>query len=240
MDDLIASLTRLLPGLTVSIQLTLLAVVVGVPLGFLAGMLLNHKRRVIRYPVIALVELFRGFPALLTLYLVYFGLAQAGILLDGVTAVAIAFGVTSGAYTAEIFRAAIVSVPRGQIEAAHSLAMSPSAIVRRIVIPHVLLVVVPPIVGIVIITFQGTALAMSIGVTELVGRAFSYGLNNFVILPELALAGVLYMAVTALLSLIEAAAERRSQRINSTGRRTAGRKPRRPLQPVGSGVGVKV
>ena len=73
MFDFTDSLLGLLPGLWVSLQMTAAAVAVGIPLGFLAGLALNGQRKWLRYVVMGLVEVFRGFPALLTLYLVYFG-----------------------------------------------------------------------------------------------------------------------------------------------------------------------
>ncbi|MHB1172139.1 MAG: amino acid ABC transporter permease [Lacisediminihabitans sp.] len=215
MDYILESVLRLLPGLWLSIQMAVVSLAFGLPLGFIAGLLLNSRSKAVRYPVIGLVEIFRGFPALLTLYLVYFGLMNL-ILLDRFTTVVVAFSVTSGAYSAEIFRAAITSVPRGQLEAAASLAIRRSKIVLLVVIPHVLRVAVPPIIGIAIITFQGTALAYAIGAKELLGTAFSWGIRTFVMVPELTVAAALYLIVTSALSWMEVLAERRAQRITGT------------------------
>src|SRR6185312_7574509 len=221
MFDFTDSLLGLLPGLWVSLQMTAAAVAVGIPLGFLAGLALNGQRKWLRYVVMGLVEVFRGFPALLTLYLVYFGLAKA-VDLDRFSSITVAFGVTVAAYTAEIFRATIASVPKGQLEAASALAMGKGQITQRIIVPHVLRVVVPPILGIVIIAFQGTALAYAIGGKELMGQAYTRGITSFQMLPELLTAALLYLVVTSCFAWLEVVAERRAARIS--GRSVPGRR----------------
>lgn len=212
MFDFADSIQGLLPGLVTSIQMTLAAVAVGIPLGFLAGLALNGKRRVPRFAARILVEIFRGFPALLTLYLVYFGLTQL-VAIDRFASITVAFGVTVAAYTAEIFRAAIASVPKGQLEAAAALAMDSLQITARIIVPHVARVVVPPILGIVIIAFQGTALAYAIGGKELMGAAYSRGITTFQMLPELLTAAFLYLVVTSMLAWLEVITDKRAARI---------------------------
>lgn len=215
MEYVLDTLIELIPGLWLSIQMAAMAIAVGIPLGFGAGLALNAPNKTLRWITIALVEIFRGFPALLTLYLVYFGLTDI-VTLGRFAAVTIAFGVTTAAYTAEIFRASIASVPRGQIEAAQSVALSRGQITSRIVLPHVLSIAVPPIIGIAIITFQGTALAYAIGARELLGTAYSLGMIQFRILEPLLLAALLYLLITSLMAWMEILAERRVARITGT------------------------
>lgn len=224
MDYVIESLARLLPGLLTSVQMTVVSVAIGMVLGFIGGLLLNNRYRRVRFPVIALVEIFRGFPALLTLYFVYFGLPKVDVVLDGFVAVVIAFGLTVAAYTAEIFRAAIASVPRGQREAALSLGLRRSKTIRLIVLPHVIRVAVPPLLGIVVIAFQGTSLAISIGQLELTGVALNFGMSTFYLLPEILMAGALYLIVTALLTWVEVVSERRAQRLSGGTYQASGRR----------------
>lgn len=215
MQFVLDTLVELIPGLWVSIQMAAVAIAVGIPLGFGAGLALNSPSKALRWITITLVEIFRGFPALLTLYLVYFGLTNI-VTLGRFTAVMIAFGVTTAAYTAEIFRASIASVPKGQIEAAQSVALSRGHITSRIILPHVLNIAVPPIIGIAIITFQGTALAYAIGARELLGTAYSIGMIQFRVLEPLLLAALLYLLVTSLMAWMEILAERRVARLTGT------------------------
>ncbi|TDP94320.1 amino acid ABC transporter membrane protein 2 (PAAT family) [Leucobacter luti] len=223
MQEFFSLVVALLPGLWTSILMAAASVAVGIPLGFFAGLALNNQRRWLRIIVIVLVETFRGFPALLTLYLVYFGLTNF-VTLDRFASIMVAFGLTTAAYTAEIFRASIASVPKGQIEAAEALALSKTDITLRIIVPHVLNIAVPPLIGIVIITFQGTALAYAIGGKELLGSAYSIGMTNLRVLEPLLVAGLLYLLVTSLLGWMEVLADRRAERITGS---TAHRRPRR-------------
>ena len=232
MDYILEALARLLPGLLTSVQMTLASVAVGMILGFFGGLLLNSRSRWVRFPVIVLVEVFRGFPALLTLYFVYFGLPRLDLVLGGFMAVVIAFGVTVAAYSAEIFRAAIASVPRGQREAALSLGLPRTKTVRLIVLPHVLRVAVPPLLGIVVIAFQGTSLALSIGQLELTGVALNFGLSTFLILPEILMAGALYLIVTTLLTWVEIIAERRARRMSGGSYHGSGKKMKGGKSPA--------
>lgn len=215
MQEYLDMIVSLLPGLWLSILMAAVSVLIGIPLGFVAGLTLNGSNKALRWLTTALVEIFRGFPALLTLYLVYFGLADI-ITLDRFAAVVAAFGVTTAAYTAEIFRASIASVPRGQVEAAQALALTKQQITSRVVLPHVLNIAVPPVIGIAIITFQGTALAYAIGAKELLGSAYSIGMTNFRVLEPLLVAALLYLLFTSLLAWMEILADRRVARISGT------------------------
>ncbi|GAA1137691.1 amino acid ABC transporter permease [Nesterenkonia lutea] len=216
MEEFLDIIVGLLPGLWLSVLMAGASVAIGIPLGFVAGLTLNGQDKSLRWFVIALVELFRGFPALLTLYLVYFGLTDI-VTLDRFAAVVAAFGVTTAAYTAEIFRASIASVPSGQIEAAQAVALTKRQIISKVVVPHVLNIAVPPILGIVIITFQGTALAYAIGAKELLGSAYSIGMINFRVLEPLLVAALLYLLFTSLLAWMEILADRRVARITGAG-----------------------
>jgi len=204
---------RQLPGLAVSVELTVSSSAIGLVLGFFGGVLLRHRSRWVRYPIIGVVEILRGFPALLMLYIVYYGLPQIDIVLSSMVSAIVAFALTIAGFTAEIFRAAIASVPTGQLEAAKALGLKPFVTTRLVVLPHVLGVAIPPLIGIIVIAFQGTSLAISIGVTELTGVAFQYGQVNFTMLSEITVAAVLYLIVTSLLIWIEVWAERRANRI---------------------------
>jgi len=219
MNGLFDTIGALLPGLGTSLLLTAGSLVIGVPLGVISGQLLTSKHRIVRWPIITLVEIFRGFPALVTLYLVYFGLPVIDIVLTSTVSVFIAFGVTSGAYTSEIFRAAIRGVPKGQREAAAALALRPRQTFFLIVLPYAVRVAWAPLLGIAIITFQGTALAFAIGTKDLLGTGYSRGLADSDLLANLMAVGLLYLLVTSLLSYIEVLGIRRGKK--ALGRRTA-------------------
>lgn len=229
-SDLIESIQRLLPAVGSNLLLSAVTIAVSLPVGFLIGVVLTSRHRIIRFIAVAFVEVFRGLPTLLTLYIVYFGIAQL-LLIESFTAVVIALGLTSAAYSAEIFRASIQSTPRGQLEAAAALALSKSRTLLLIVVPHVLRVAVPPIIGIAILTFHGTALAFTVGQKELMGTALSYGLQTFEFQPDLAVVAVIYLIVTYALAGVEMLAERRAARISG---RPHARRRRRVKTPIAS------
>lgn len=203
MDSTFENLAALLPGLATSIQVTALSLAAGLPLGLIFGLLLTANRWFVRLPIWIIVDVFRGFPALVTLYLVYFGLPRIDVLLSDQTSVIIAVGVTCAAYTAEIFKAAILSVPRGQREALKAVGVAPAIGFVHVILPQVWRMIAPPLVSVSILTFQATALAYSIGMRELLGTAYSRGIASFELLEVLLLAGALFLAISSVLTVAE-------------------------------------
>jgi polar amino acid transport system permease protein len=199
----------LLPGLALSIQLMLVSLAVGLPLGLAAGVALFEGTRAVRFTVLALTEIGRGFPALVTLYLFYFGLPSLGIVMDAFPALVAAFGYTTASYTADIFRSALASVPKAQHEAAAALALSRWKTFLLIVAPQAVRIVLPPILGFSIIVFQGTALAYSIGLRELVSRAYDQGSLHFDIMHYMGIAAAMYLAVALCFALAAKIIQRR-------------------------------
>lgn len=206
---MISDIEALLPGLGLSLQLLLVSLTVGLPLGLLGGVVLFQGPRWGSLIIGLLIELGRGFPALVTLYLVYFGLPSIGILLDAFPALIVAFGYTTASYTADIFRSALSSVPRSQYEAARALALSPWKQFKLVAFPQALRIVLPPLIGFTIIVFQATALAFSIGLRDLTSRAFDLGTLNFDTLHFMLIAAAMYLLVSIGMSLVASAVQRR-------------------------------
>ncbi len=115
----------------------------------------------------AWVQLFQGTPLLMQLFLAYFGLALVGINASAWTAASVALTLYTSAFLAEIWRGCVEAVPRGQWEAARSLALSFGQALRHVVLPQALRVAVPPTVGFLVQVVKGTALASVIGFVEL-------------------------------------------------------------------------
>ncbi len=113
------------------------------------------------------VELFQGTPLLIQLFLAYFGLALFGINTSAWTSASLALTLYTSAFLAEIWRGCVAAVPRGQWEAAESLALSFSEQLRYIILPQALRIAVPPTVGFLVQVIKGTALASVIGFVEL-------------------------------------------------------------------------
>lgn len=113
------------------------------------------------------VQVFQGTPLLMQLFLAYFGLALLGVNTSAWTAAALALTLYASAFLCEIWRGCVAAVPRGQWEAAQSLAMSFSEQLRHVILPQALRIAVPPTVGFLVQVIKGTALASVIGFIEL-------------------------------------------------------------------------
>jgi cystine transport system permease protein len=154
-------------GLYFTIPLTLITFVLGLILAFLVaiGRLSGNK------PVVAITKfyvwVFRGTPLLVQIFILFYGFPSLGITLNPFPAAVIAFTLNKGAYSSEIIRAAILSIPKGQWEAAYSIGMTKSQAMRRIILPQAVRVSLPPLGNSFISLVKDTSLAATITVTEL-------------------------------------------------------------------------
>ena len=156
--------------------------------------------KIVRHITIVFVELGRGIPLLVVLYVVYFGLPDAGLVLESFAAAVLAISINTGAYTSEIFRAGLLSVPRGHIEAAQSLGLNWRDEARYIVLPQAFRTVIPPLVSYSVIVFQATSLGYAIALPELLNSAYQIGSVTFEFLSVFALAGLIYAALSIIVS----------------------------------------
>jgi polar amino acid transport system permease protein len=200
LDQWISWLPSLITGLQTSLAVTGLSLLLGLPLGlaFAFGMLSGSKP--IRLLTVLIVELGRGIPLLVVLYVVYFGLPQVGIVLESFPAAVLGIAVNTGAYTSEIFRAGLLSVPRGHIEAAQSLGLNWTDEARFIVLPQAVRAVLPPLISYSVIVFQATSLGYAIALPELLNSAYQIGSVTFQFLSVFALAGLMYAALSIAVS----------------------------------------
>ena len=206
-NDWIEWLPGLLSGLLVSLQVTFWASILGFPLGLLLALLSISRHPMVRWPTILFVEIFRGIPLLVIIYLVYFGLPDAGLTMGALVAVVVAMTVNLGAYSSEIFRAGILSVSKGQTEASLSLGLTRTHELVYIVLPQALRAVPGPLMSQLILVFQATSLGFAVGLSELLNRAYEIGSLNFSYLSVLVLAGTIYAAISIVTSRAVAAIE---------------------------------
>jgi polar amino acid transport system permease protein len=163
------------------------------------------------------ISLIRGTPLLLQVIFFFLALPQMGIRLTGMTAGVLALGLNYGAYMTEIFRAGIQSVDIGQREAAMAIGMTPSQIMRRVVLPQALRLVIPPIGNQFIAMLKDTSLISVTGfVWELLWRARKAGVASFRSLEALLIAAVFYWIITIMFSAVQSRIEARLGK----GRRT--------------------
>ena len=166
-DIFLESFPALLKGAVVTIELTLISVVLGLLIGLAGALGRISSNMAIRGFTSCYITLMRAVPLLLTLMFLYYGLPSAGIDLSAFTIAIIALSVTNGAYVTEIIRAGIESIDRGQMRAARSLGMSHSLAMRRIILPQVVRRVLPPITNEAITLLKSTALVSTIALSDL-------------------------------------------------------------------------
>lgn len=220
----------ILRGLLSTLELTVAAMLVGVVLGTAIAMMRLSQNPLLRAVGSGYVWLFRGTPILVQLLFWFFlgtilpqisvgipfGPSFASVptntLITQFTAAILGLGLNEAAYMAEIVRAGIGSVDRGQTEAAHALGMSPWVTYRRVVLPQAARLIVPPTANETISMLKMTSLVLVIGLPELMTTAqLIYG-RNFQQIPLLIVASIWYLVLTTVLTVIQSRIERRMSR----------------------------
>jgi polar amino acid transport system permease protein len=158
---------RILSGTLVTMVLTVLAALLAVSIALATGLMRMSANVLVRGVATVYIEIFRGTSLLVQLYWIFFVLPLFGITLEKFTAGFVAVGMNLGAYGAELVRGAILSVPRGQWEAALALNMSPTKRMLRVILPQAVLIMLPPWGNLLIELLKGTALVALIAVADL-------------------------------------------------------------------------
>ena len=167
----VAAWPMLWRGLAVTIGLSALVIPLGLGAGLGLALLSLAPSRLVRAAVIGWTDLFRAFPPLVLLILLYGGLPFAGLELGGVACMAIAFFLNTGSYYGEVIRAGIQSVPRGQFDAARSLGLTSVQTMRKVILPQALRSVLPDLVSNTLEVVKLTSLASVVAVPELLYQA---------------------------------------------------------------------
>nr|WP_281517746.1 amino acid ABC transporter permease [Ferranicluibacter rubi] len=210
---MIDSLPALLwAGAKFTVPLTLLSFFLGAILG-----LITAVTRLFGPMPLALIARFyvwviRGTPLLVQLFVIFYGLPSVGILLDAFSAALIGFTLNVGAYSSEIIRAVISSVPKGQWEAAYSIGMTWSQAMRRTILPQAARVAVPPLSNTFISLVKDTSLAAAITVPELFQSAQRIVATTYEPLILYIEAALIYLALSSVLSSVQVRLERRFAR----------------------------
>lgn len=167
-------------GLVTTVNLTFLALIIGLVIALPLGILQNSKKWWINKPIWLFVYVFRGTPLLIQLYLIYYGTAQIKgiqdsifwhILSEAFYPCLIAFTLNTAAYTVEIIRGAIEATPKGEIEAAKAYGMSQSLTMRRVILPNALRRALPAYTNEVIFMLHASAIASVVTIVDLTGAA---------------------------------------------------------------------
>ena len=196
-----------------TIVFTALGFLLALALGLVLALMRLSSVAVYRWVAGAYVEFFRGLPALLIVIAIGFGIPLAfDVRLDRTLSITIALGVVGSAYICETIRAGIQSVPRGQVEAARSLGMSPARTMVTIVIPQAFRTVLPPLTNELILLTKDSSLAFLLGSTLQQYELAQFGrtaLNEIRSLTPVVVVGLCYLVITLPLSYLARRLERR-------------------------------
>ena len=204
-------LTSLLGGWPETVTVAVGSLVFALFFGLIVALLRMSNWRVLRIVSTAYVELFRGTPALVQLFVIYFGLPDVGLEPSPLQAAIIGLGLNGAAYMSEIYRAGIESIHRGQMEAALTLGMTPFQAMRYIVLPQALRTMLPPITSFAIVLLKDTSLVFAVGVVEIMALTRNLVTETLQSAPIYIMAGLLYLCMTIPLSRFAARLERQRQ-----------------------------
>ena len=216
----------LLKGAGISLLLSVGAMALGLAMGTLAALMRMSPHQVIRKPASVYVWLFRGTPVLVQLIIIYTGLPQLGIKLGVIASALIGLGMNEGAYLAEIIRAGISAVPRGQFEAARAIGMTRTTTMRVIVMPQALRIIIPPLGNAFNGLMKTSSLASVISMEELLRRTEMLIQVQFKVLEIFIVAALYYLMLTTLWGFVQQRLEAHFSRAVTASDRSRGR-PRR-------------
>lgn len=171
MDVFLQTYPLLIAGLFTTIQLGVLSIITGLILGLLLALSRLYAHKVIRVIVKAYIDIFRSIPLLVLLIIIFYALPFVGLSLSPFYAAALALTIVSGAYSAEIFRAGIEAIPKGQFEASQALGLGYRHMMGDVVLPQAVKIVIPPLTSNCINVIKDTALASVVAMPDLLKQA---------------------------------------------------------------------
>ena len=202
MDYIISIIPQMLMGTVDTLRLFFITIVLAIPLGILLAFCRVSSFKLLRDVVAAYVYVLRGTPLMLQLLFVYFGLPfipVIGIRLDDFPAAVLAFVLNYGAYFCEIFRAGIQAIPKGQYEAAKTLGMNYVQTMKRIILPQVFKIILPPVSNETITLVKDTSLIYVLAMNDLLRTTRNLVQRDFNIIPFV-VAAVFYLVMSMILT----------------------------------------
>ncbi len=206
------ALPTLLRATPTTLGFALAAMLLGLPLGFLVALSRLSRFAALRGVSSVFVSFIRGTPLLVQIFVIYYGLPSLGLTLNPVAGGVIALTLNAAAYLSETIRAAILSIPKGQREAATSLGLSGSQTMRLIVLPQAARVALPSLSNTLIGLVKDTSLVSVITVVELLRSAQLVIARTFEPFGPYLAAALIYWVISSLLELVQRALERRFAR----------------------------
>jgi len=196
------SLPKLLDGLSITLFLTFLSLILGFLLGISLALGRLYTPKIISWLCIGYIEIIRGTPLLVQLFILYFGLPSVGIRLTPITAAVIGLSLNSGAYQAEYLRGSIQSIKSGQMIAARTLGMTKIQAVAHVILPQSLRTSIPAWSNELIYLLKYTSIAYIIQVVELTAEGKFIAADTFRYLEIFTMIAIIYLSLTVLFTEI--------------------------------------
>lgn len=215
-DILLSSYPLFIEATLLTLRLTITSLILGCGFGLIFAFFRISSSKLLQYIAHLYITVIRGTPLIVQIAILYFGISGI-ITLSSFWAGAIALAVHNGAYIAEIFRGAIQSIDRGQMEAAKSLGMSYPLAMRRIILPQAFKRAIPPLGNQFIIGLKDSSLVAYVGMQELWGAALSEAASNYRQLETYIVVGVYYLALVLIISYV---VNRLENRLDTGSRKT--------------------
>ncbi|MBG9942728.1 amino acid ABC transporter permease [Brevibacillus formosus] len=209
--DVIAdALPVLAQGSVVTLKITVISLFFALLIGLLFGLMSTSRSKILRGIATAYVDFLRGTPLLVQIFFIYFGLPPVlDIKIPETTAGILALSLNAGAYLAEIFRGGILSIDKGQMEAARSLGLTHGKAMLLVILPQAVRRMIPAFVNQFIVTLKDTSLLTVIGIRELMNSGEIIISSNFRSFEIWAVVAVFYFLMIYILSLLSRSLERR-------------------------------
>lgn len=198
----------LIPAIPATLKITILSFCFASILGLFTAIARLSKTSLFSFPAKIYIDIVRGVPLLVQIFFIYFGLGKI-LSLDRLIAGVVAISFCYAAYLAEVFRAGIQAIPKGQAEAALSLGMSKFQLWRQIIIPQAIRLIAPPLVNDFISCLKDSSLVSIIGLRELTRAGTEYYSQHFVDFQTWFLVGVIYLVITLSLTRLSSYLERK-------------------------------
>lgn len=201
---------QLLTGLSLTLQMTILSLILAVVIGMIACLFSISKAKPLNWISGIYLSVIRGTPLMVQAFFIYFGITGAmGIRITSFKAAIIVLCLNAGAYLSEIFRSGIAAVNKGQMEAARSLGLPYSVAMRKIILPQAIRIVIPSVLNQFIITLKDTSILSVIGCGELMRQGQLIVARNYESFKTYAIVAVMYYVVVVVLTKIFQLVERR-------------------------------
>ena len=210
--EILELLPELLRGTLMTVELTLCAAAVAITAALIAAVSKMYGPRPLRWLAIAYIEVFRGTSALVQLFWLFFVLPYFGVTLEPFAVGVVALGLNIGAYGAEVIRGSILSIDKGQWEAATALNLGRMQTLRRIILPQAFVAMIPPWGNLFIELLKGTTLVSMITLGDLAFKAQQLNQNTLRTLQIFSLVLIIYLCLSLLITVLMRTLEHRVAR----------------------------